>query len=73
MSPSFLRREWGAATFVITVLVGVIVVPVALYFGHQPPAQAAPRSPTPTVSATAGPRPSPGVKTSPRLSPSAHP
>jgi hypothetical protein len=26
-----LRREWGAVTFVLTVLVGMILVPVALY------------------------------------------
>jgi hypothetical protein len=32
---SFVRREWGAVTFVLTVLVGIIVVPAALYFGNQ--------------------------------------
>jgi hypothetical protein len=32
---SFVRREWGAVTFVLTVLLGMIVVPTALYFGNQ--------------------------------------
>ncbi|MGH7869672.1 MAG: hypothetical protein ACREP9_19100 [Candidatus Dormibacteraceae bacterium] len=31
----FMRREWGAVTFVITVIIGAIVVPLALLFGHQ--------------------------------------
>jgi hypothetical protein len=39
---SFLRREWGAATFVATVFAGVVVVPIALYVANQ--------SPTPAVS-----------------------
>jgi hypothetical protein len=33
-----LRREWGAVTFVLTVIVGMIVVPLALYFNNQGPA-----------------------------------
>jgi hypothetical protein len=32
---SFARKEWGAVTFVLTVLIGLIVVPTALYFGNQ--------------------------------------
>ena len=35
MSWLFARREWGAVTFVLTVLIGIIVVPAALYFGNQ--------------------------------------
>jgi hypothetical protein len=35
---SVLRKEWGAVTFVLTVLVGIIVVPLALYFTNQGPA-----------------------------------
>jgi len=34
---SFVRREWGAVTFILTVIVGMIVVPVALYFANQGP------------------------------------
>jgi len=36
----FLTREWGAATFVATVFIGMVVVPVALYFGNQSPTPA---------------------------------
>jgi len=35
---AFVRREWGAVTFVLTVIVGMIVVPLALYFTNQGPA-----------------------------------
>ncbi len=38
MNWSALRREWGAVTFVLTVIVGMIVVPLALYFTNQGPA-----------------------------------
>jgi hypothetical protein len=56
----FVRREWGAVTFVATVLVGIIVVPAALYFGNQSAAHgtslstiaSAPRS---TIASTARP------------------
>lgn len=37
MNWSVLRGEWGAVTFVLTVLVGVILVPVALYLANQSP------------------------------------
>lgn len=33
----FLRREWGAATFVLTVIIGLVAVPLALYIGNQAP------------------------------------
>jgi hypothetical protein len=32
-----LRREWGAVTFVLTVVVGMIVVPLALYLANSGP------------------------------------
>ena len=32
-----MRREWGAVTFVLTVLVGMVVVPVALFFTNVAP------------------------------------
>ena len=38
MNWTFVRREWGAITFVLTVIVGMIVVPLALYFTNQGPA-----------------------------------
>jgi len=46
---AFLRREWGAVSFVLTVLVGMVVVPLALYFGNQAPAPVVLPSPTPTL------------------------
>jgi hypothetical protein len=46
-----LRREWGAVTFVLTVIVGMIVVPLALYFNNQGPAAIA----APPVQTTATP------------------
>ena len=38
MTWSFVRREWGAVTFVLTVAIGIVIVPLALYFGNQRPA-----------------------------------
>jgi hypothetical protein len=32
-----LQKEWGAVTFVLTVVVGMIVVPLALYFTNVGP------------------------------------
>ena len=51
MNWSVLRREWGAVTFVLTVLVGMIVVPLALYFTNQGPAAIA----APPVATSASP------------------
>jgi hypothetical protein len=51
---SFLKREWGAVTFVLTVALGAIIVPIALILGNQAPAAAGiTASPSPTVSAAA--------------------
>jgi len=42
-----LQKEWGAVTFVLTVVVGMIVVPLALYFANQGPGPlATPNIPT---------------------------
>ena len=40
MSWAFFRREWGAVTFVLTVVVGMIVVPLALYLAGVGPGPA---------------------------------
>jgi hypothetical protein len=32
---SFIRREWGAVTFVLTVFLGIIIVPLALILGRH--------------------------------------
>jgi hypothetical protein len=47
VSWAFVRREWGAVTFVLTVLVGMVVVPVALYFTNVGPSPVT--GPTPTA------------------------
>jgi hypothetical protein len=65
VSWAFLRREWGAVTFVLTVIVGLIVVPLALYFEHLTPNAVV----VPNVPTTSSPRAS-GVHTSPTPSPS---
>ncbi len=41
MNWEVVRREWGAVTFVLTVIVGMVVVPLALYFTNQGPAPVA--------------------------------
>jgi hypothetical protein len=48
-----LRREWGAVTFVLTVIVGMIVVPLALYLANQGPGAIAAPSTTTVSSARA--------------------
>ena len=51
MNWAVLRREWGAVTFVLTVIVGMIVVPQALYFTNQGPAAIA----APPITTSASP------------------
>jgi hypothetical protein len=57
-----LRREWGAVTFVLTVVVGVILVPVALYLTNVTPSPLTPATTptvvTPVASGVASPSPS---------------
>jgi biopolymer transport protein ExbD len=68
-----IRREWGAVTFVVTVLVGLIIVPIAFLFLNKGPAPVnlPEASPSPTVSVSASPSASPSP--SPSASPSASP
>jgi hypothetical protein len=69
-----LRREWGAVTFVLTVVAGMIVVPLALYFANQGPGPIATpnlaTSPTPVASSARLPTPTPTPSPSPSASPS---
>jgi hypothetical protein len=69
-----LRREWGAVTFVLTVVAGMVVVPLALYFANiSPSGIAAPNLPTSSsarASGVASPTPSPSPSHSPSHSPS---
>jgi hypothetical protein len=74
-----LRREWGAVTFVLTVIAGMIVVPLALYFANTGPGpittpglnttssarSSSVASPTPTPSPSPTKSPSPSPKKSP--------
>jgi hypothetical protein len=64
---SVLRREWGAVTFVLTVLVGVILVPAALYLTNLGPSAVA-TGPITTVSSA---RASGVASPTPSISPSA--
>jgi hypothetical protein len=66
---SFLRREWGATTFVLTVLVGMIIVPLALTFGHQGTSPGS-SGPATTSTAPASASPSATPSTSPSATPS---
>ena len=47
-----LRGEWGAVTFVLTVVAGMIVVPLALYFANVSPGAIS----TPPTSSTSSAR-----------------
>ncbi len=51
---SLLRREWGAATFVLTVGVGLVAVPLALYLGNQAPSPLSVPVATPTAASGPG-------------------
>ncbi|HEV1991492.1 MAG TPA: hypothetical protein VGR34_01345, partial [Candidatus Dormibacteraeota bacterium] len=53
MNWAVLRREWGAVTFVLTVVVGMIVVPLALYLANQGPGPITVPSTTTATSARA--------------------
>jgi len=64
-----LRGEWGAVTFVLTVVLGMIVVPLALYLANVSPGAIT----TPNISTSSSARAS-GVTSSPaRTSPSPSP
>lgn len=65
MNATFLRREWGAATFVLTVLVGMVIVPLALIFGH---AGTSGSTSAPIATPTASTSPSPTTSNSPTAS-----
>jgi len=74
-----LRREWGAVTFVLTVIAGMIVVPLALYFANTGPGPITTPGLNTTSSARSSsvasptPTPSPSPSASPKKSPSPSP
>jgi FtsH-binding integral membrane protein len=69
VNTEFVRREWGAVTFVLTVIVGIIVVPVALYFANQGPSPVS----TTVIGTSSSPVASSAITTSPSPSPSHSP
>ena len=69
MNWAVLRREWGAVTFVLTVIAGMIVVPLALFFANQGPAAIT----TPNLTTTSSARASTVQTASPARSPSPSP
>ncbi|TMD70948.1 MAG: hypothetical protein E6I81_12465 [Chloroflexi bacterium] len=74
MNWSVLRGEWGAVTFVLTVIAGLIVVPLALYFANVTPGAVTTPSITTTSSARAsGVQAASPARTSPTPSPSHSP
>jgi hypothetical protein len=72
---TLIRKEWGAVSFVVTVIAGLIIVPVAFIFLNKGPAPVNLPTPesTPTVSASASPGASPSPSPSPTATPSATP
>ncbi len=70
-----VRKEWGAVTFVLTVLVGLIIVPAAFIFLNKGPAPVTLPQPesSPTVSVSASPTASPSPTVSPSASPTPSP
>jgi hypothetical protein len=71
-----LRTEWGAVTFVLTVIAGLVVVPLALYLANISPAAVTTPNTTTSSAARASsvvsptPSPSPSPTASPKASPS---
>jgi hypothetical protein len=66
-----VRKEWGAVSFVVTVVAGLLIVPAAFIFLNKGPAPVNLPQPevTPSVSASASPTPTPSPVASPSPSP----
>ena len=71
MNWEFVRREWGAVTFILTVIVGMVVVPLALYFANQGPGPLIVPPSNTASSAASSVRTTPTPSQSPTPSPSA--
>jgi hypothetical protein len=69
---AFVRREWGAVTFVLTVIVGMVVVPLALYFANQGPG-AVVVPPSNTATSAASPERATAARTPTTTAPSPSP
>ncbi|MGH7912909.1 MAG: hypothetical protein ACREQM_13195 [Candidatus Dormibacteraceae bacterium] len=76
MNWSFVRKEWGAVSFVVAVIVGVIAVPVALIVHNPSNTGATLQSPAPVSTPASSARtltPSPAASPSASPSPSSTP
>lgn len=71
MNWDFVRREWGAVSFVLAVIIGVIAVPIALLFHNPSNAGATLNQPAPISTPATSPSPSPTA--SPTAAPTASP
>ncbi|MHB8509184.1 MAG: hypothetical protein ACYDGR_11140 [Candidatus Dormibacteria bacterium] len=71
MNNDFLRREWGAVSFLVVTALGIVVVPVGLSLNrhtvYTPPESLVGSSPSPL------PSPQPSPSSGPVASPSAAP
>lgn len=67
MNNEFLRREWGAVSFLIVTALGIVVVPIGLNLrGGTTPAAVTLSSPSPSPSPSpSGATPAPSVVVSP--------
>jgi hypothetical protein len=71
---SFVRREWGAVSFVLTVIVGMIIVPLALYFANQGPGPLSiPNTPVTSSPRASGVHPTPSPTPTPTKKPTPTP
>ena len=76
MNIDVLRREWGAAVFVLATIAVLLAVPLALYFANvSPSAITTPNVPAliPSASGARLPTPTPTPTPTPPPSPSASP
>jgi hypothetical protein len=78
LNSDFLRREWGAVSFLIVTALGILVVPIGLNLNHRnfsPPPESIAASPSPSASPAVSPSASvsPVVSPSPAVSPEASP
>jgi hypothetical protein len=69
LNAEFIRREWGAVTFVLTVIAGIIIVPLALYFANLGPSPVT----TAVIGTSSSPVASSALTSSPSPSPSPSP
>ena len=70
---TLLRREWGAVTFIVTVVIGLVIVPLGLYFGNRAPAPVNLTVTSPVATLTPAVTPTPTPPAAPAATPTAKP